>query len=279
MRGLYSLGLAAASTAAGILGAMLGLGGGVFIVPIYTLFFGVPQKAAIAASAIAVVSNSVVGSQSHLRSGFTNIRLVMLLLVPMTACAIVGALIGVYAPDALLSVLFGGVLIYAAFSMNLKKNAAPPPPGRPDPWALGATFTDPATTQPTSYVPERVRTGLGISGIAGVFSGMLGVGGGVVMVPAMTLVMRVPLKAAAGTSAFMVGMTSVATAFVYYANGKVDPTIAVPAMVGIFFGGRFGAALTRRLKVQSLTKVFVVILGFLGLWMIQSGADIIGRLS
>jgi len=276
---LYSAGLAAASTLAGILGAMLGLGGGVFIVPIYTLFFDVPQKAAIAASALAVVSNSVVGSQSHLRSGFTNLRLVMLLLLPMVAGAIVGAFVGVYAPDALLSVVFGGVLIYAAFSMLLKRSAAPDTSAEPDPWGLGASFVDPASKKTTAYVPQKVRAGLGIGGVAGMLSGMLGVGGGVVMVPAMTLVMKVPLKAAAGTSAFMVGMTAVATAFVYYSNGKVDPTIAAPAMVGIFFGGRFGAALTRRLKVQSLTMVFVVILAFLGLWMIQRGADIFGRLS
>jgi uncharacterized membrane protein YfcA len=103
---------------------------------------------------------------------------------------------------------------------------------------------------------------------------MLGVGGGVIQVPAMNLFMKVPLKAAAGTSAFMVGITSVATAFVHYSDGNVDPTVVAPAMIGIFAGGKIGSTLTKRLKVADLLMIFVAIIGFLGISMLLTGAGV-----
>jgi uncharacterized membrane protein YfcA len=106
---------------------------------------------------------------------------------------------------------------------------------------------------------------MGVGVGAGVISGMLGVGGGVVMVPAMNLLMRVPVKAAVGTSTFMVGMTSVATAFVFYSRGFIDPTLVVPAIVGVFLGGQIGSRLTRRIKAQRLALLFALILLYLGL--------------
>jgi uncharacterized protein len=108
---------------------------------------------------------------------------------------------------------------------------------------------------------------------------MLGVGGGVIQVPAMNLLMRVPLKAAAGTSTFMVGITAVATAFVYYARGKIDPTVVVPAMIGIFAGAQLGSRLTRRVKTQRLTLVFVIVLVYLGgsLLLKSAGIDLPGQ--
>ena len=106
---------------------------------------------------------------------------------------------------------------------------------------------------------------MGVGVGAGVISGMLGVGGGVVMVPAMNLLMRVPVKAAVGTSTFMVGMTSVATAFVFYSRGFIDPTLVVPAIIGVFLGGQIGSRLTRRIKAQRLALLFALILLYLGL--------------
>ena len=258
--------LGAVAAGAAILGSMLGLGGGVFLVPILTLFFGVDQKVAIGASAVAVVTNSVVGSSVHLRSRFTNLRLAMLLQVTTASGAIAGALVGVTADPAVVYGVFGAVLVYAAVSMAIPRAAGAEavPPGTPDPLGLGADFHDPAIGRQIGYVPTRVPAGLGISLGAGVLSGMLGVGGGVVMVPAMNLLMRVPVKAAVGTSAFMVGITSVATAFVFYSRGKIDPTVVVPAIVGVFAGGQLGSRLTRRLRARRLSLVFAAILIYLG---------------
>jgi uncharacterized membrane protein YfcA len=268
--------LGVVSAAAAIVGSMLGLGGGVFLVPIFTLFFGVDQKLAIGASAIAVVTNSVVGSSVHLKSQFTNLRLAMLLQVTMATGATIGAIVGVWAPERAVNVIFGLVLLYAATSMLLKRTAATvaADESAPDEWNLRASFTDPATKSGVTYVPEQVKAGLGISGIAGMLSGMLGVGGGVIQVPAMNLLMRVPVKAAAGTSSFMVGITAVATAFVYYSREKIDPTVVVPAMIGIFLGSQAGSRLTRRVKAHNLTLLFTVILLYLGISLLFKAADI-----
>lgn len=262
------LGLVAAVAA--VLGSMLGLGGGVFLVPIFTLFFGIDPKVAVGASAVVVVTNSVVGSTVHLRSRFTNLRLAMLLQVMTATGAILGAAYGVGADPRVIYVVFGVVLLYAAVSMAIPRSNRNVSLGE-DRLGLGAAYHDPATGQPVAYVPKRVAPGVGISAGAGVLSGMLGVGGGVVMVPVMNLLMGVPVKAAVGTSAFMVGITQVAPSFVYYANGKIDPRIVVPAVVGVFLGGQIGARLTRRLKAQRLAGVFAVVLGYLGISMVARG--------
>jgi uncharacterized membrane protein YfcA len=264
---LRSVELGGVAAVAAVLGSMVGLGGGVFMVPIFTLFFGVDQKLAIGASAVAVVTNSVVGSSVHLRSRFTNLRLAMLLQAITAGCATAGALVAVYADERAINAVFGAALLYASFSMATRRQVAVvvAAPGTPDPLRLGAAYHDPAAAATVSYVPRRLRLGLGISAVAGVVSGMLGVGGGVVQVPAMNLLMRVPIKAAAGTASFMVGITSVATAFVFYAEGKIDPRVVVPAMVGIFVGSQLGARLTRRFHAQRLGWVFVMILLYLGL--------------
>lgn len=260
---LRTLELGVVSAVTALVGSMLGLGGGVFLVPILTLFFDVDQKIAIGASAVAVATNSILGSTVHLESRFTNLRFAMLLLIATSAGALVGALVGVWAPERLINAIFGLVLLYAAGSMALKRATVPDTGDLPDPLGIGAGFHDPATNRTVRYVPQRLRLGLGISGIAGALSGMLGVGGGVIQVPAMNILMRVPVKAAVGTSSFMVGVTAVATAFVYYARERIDPTVVVPAMVGVFVGSQTGSRLTRRVRAQRLTLVFVLILLYL----------------
>ena len=260
---LQTVEIGVVAAVAAVLGSMLGLGGGVFLVPIVTLFFGIDPKIAVGASAVVVVTNSVVGSAGHLRSRFTNLRLAMILQVTTALGAIVGALVGVNADPSLVYLVFGLVLLYAAGSMALPRSDRPPALGA-DPLRLGAAFRDPAAGADIAYVPKRIGLGLGVSSGAGVLSGMLGVGGGVVMVPAMNLLMNVPVKAAVGTSTFMVGITSVATAFVFYANGFIDPTVVVPAVVGVFLGGQIGPRLTRRLRAQRLSFLFALILLYLG---------------
>ncbi len=264
---VYSIEIAAVAAIAAILGSMLGLGGGVFLVPILTLFFGIDPKFAVGASAVVVVTNSVVGSTNHLRIRFTNPRLAMLLQVATATGAIAGALYGVFADPRIIYIVFGAVLVYAAISMVVRseRSVTAPPPGAPDSLQLGAAFRDPAIGAEVGYIPTNVGAGIGVGVGAGVISGMLGVGGGVVMVPAMNLLMRVPVKAAVGTSTFMVGITSVATAFVFYSQGYIDPTLVVPAIIGVFLGGQIGSRLTRRIKAQRLALLFALILFYLGL--------------
>jgi uncharacterized membrane protein YfcA len=278
---LESIGLGAVAAGAAVLGSMLGLGGGVFLVPIFTLFFAVDQKIAIGASAVAVATNSVIGSSVHLRSRFTNLRLAMLLQITTATGAIAGALIGVYANPRFINAVFGIVLVYAAVSMIRQRHAVPPPPAgiADDPYQIGASYHDPATGKTMRYVPRRVPLGLGISGLAGTLSGMLGVGGGVIQVPAMSILMRVPVKAAAGTSSFMVGITAVATATVFYAQGEIDPEVVVPAMLGIAVGSQIGARLTRRVRTHNLVLIFFLILIYLGgsLLLRAAGIDLPGQ--
>lgn len=280
------------SAGAGVVGSMLGLGGGIFMVPLFTLFFGVDQKVAIGASAVAVVANSVVGSTVHLRSQFTNLRLAMLLQVTTAAGATVGAIVGVAANQRVISAVFAAVLVYAIVSMLAQRRSRPtaapgpvaPPvamPGEPDyAFAQPLPVDDPLTGhyrdrgKDVTYTPERVPAGVGISGLAGVLSGMLGIGGGLVQVPAMSILMNVPVKAAAGTSTFMVGFASVATATVYYASGEIDPQVVVAALLGVFVGSQIGPRITRRVATERLVLFFVTIMVFLAISMILQAAAV-----
>lgn len=264
------IGIGLAALAAATLGSMLGLGGGVFLVPILTLFFDIDPHVAVGASAVCVVSNSVVGSTTHIRSGFTNLRLAMVLQVTTAIGAIIGALIALRVDAEVISIVLGIVLLYSAGSMLRQRRVAPAPvpADAPDPWRLRTTFVDPASGAATEYLPQRLETGMAISGGAGVISGMTGIGGGAIQVPLMNLLMKVPVKAAAGTSAFMVGLTAVATSAVFFAHDELDPSVVVPAMVGIFLGARMGSQVTRRLPTHRLIIVFVAVLAYLGASMV-----------
>lgn len=270
------IGIGVGALFAATFGSMLGLGGGVFLVPILTLFLDIDPRIAVGASAICVVTNSVVGSTVHIKSGFTNLRMAMLLQITTATGAIIGALIALKVNANAITVVLGLVLIYSAISMLRQRRTVPPPPppDAPDPWALRASYDDPATRGTVEYIPQRMQTGMAVSGGAGVLSGMLGIGGGAIQVPLMNLLMKVPVKAAAGTSSFMVGLTAVATAAVFYSHDQIDPRVVVPAMVGIFTGARLGSQITRRIQTQRLVIVFVIVLAYLGISMILEAAGI-----
>lgn len=271
-----SLYLALAAAGASILGSMLGLGGGVFIVPLFTLFLGVDPKIAVGASAIAVVTNSVVGSTRHLRNRYVNVRLSMLLEVSTALGAILGAVIAVAVNAGFLEALLGAVLLYSAWSMLRGRSIEIPNAEEEDPDAMDLmdSFPEGKSGKVVRYIPQRIPLGIGASSGAGVISGMLGIGGGVIQVPLMNLLMKVPLRAAAGTSSFMVGMTAVATATVFYASGNIDPRVTVPAMIGVLLGSNIGSILTKRLKTDRLVVVFVVVMVYLGVSMVLSALGI-----
>jgi uncharacterized membrane protein YfcA len=260
---------------AGVLGSMLGLGGGVFIVPILSIFFGTELKTAIAASAVAVVANSVVGSTVHLRNRFTNLRLAVLMEIATTAGALGGGFIAVLISPNALRAVFGLVLLYVSYAMlrrsTVHETAASV---RSDPLRAGATFHDPASGCDIAYVPKNLAYGLPVSSIAGVLSGLLGIGGGVVKVPIMNTIMGVPVKAAAGTSTFMVGITVSASAFVYYSHGYIDPRVTVPALLGVIVGARTGATLARRVRSVMMVRILVVVLFYLAVSLLLQAAGV-----
>ncbi len=270
-----SLYFALSALVASVFGSMLGLGGGVFIIPLFTLLLGVDPKVAIAASAVCVVANSVIGSLRHVSNGYVNIRLAMLLEVTTAIGAIIGAIIAVRIDADVLRGLMGVLLLYAAYSMargNKSATAGSDDEPLPDPYGMEWQYSDHGSA--VRYVPQKLQAGIGAGTIAGVLSGMLGIGGGLVKVPVMNLVMKIPLRAAAGTSSFMVGMTAAASALVFYSAGHMDPNVTAPALVGTLCGSTLGSTLTKKFHVGHLLSIFVVIMLVLGINMILSAFGI-----
>jgi uncharacterized membrane protein YfcA len=263
MDAIFSAGLVLAGFGAGLLGALLGLGGGVFLVPALVLAFNLPTLTAIGTSNVAVVATSTAGASSYVRDRLANIRLALVLLISTTAAALVSSLVASYLPQRLLSGLFAAVLIYAAISM-LRSRAEPEEKssieagekGRGLDLGLEDVYQDAATGKTEAYRPRNVRTAMSISALAGVIAGLLGVGGGIVQMPVMNLLMRVPLKVATGTSNFMIGVTATSAAFVRYENGDIDPLIAVPVALSVFLGARVGAWLVPRTPINRLKTIF-----------------------
>lgn len=258
-----------------VLGSMLGLGGGIIIIPLFTLYLDVDPKIAVAASAVSIVTNSVVGSQKHLFNRFVNVRLAMILEITTAIGAIVGAIIAVMIDANFLRVFMGLMLLYAAFTMlrGRKIAIANVPTDTPDPHGLMAQYTE-RDGSIVTYLPQRLNVGIPTSGAAGVISGMLGIGGGVIQVPLMNLIMKVPLRAASGTSSFMIGMTGVASAFVYWASGTIDPRVTIPAMLGVFLGSNLGSILTRRLDTSKLSLFLIMVMVYLGISMLLDALGI-----
>ncbi|HEX9988253.1 MAG TPA: sulfite exporter TauE/SafE family protein [Chloroflexia bacterium] len=254
-------GLAVTGFGAGLLGALLGLGGGVFVVPALTLIFGLPTLTAVGTSNVAVVATSTAGASTYVRSRLTNIRLGLVLLISTTLAALVSSLVASYLPEQVLSGLFAVVLLYVAVTMlrsGKKQDAkAVLTPGETSMGeGLDGTYHDAATGKMESYRPRNVRTGMGISALAGVVAGLLGVGGGIIQMPVMTLLMGVPVKVATGTSNFMIGVTATSAAFVRYAHGDIDPLVAVPTALFVFLGARVGAWLVPKIPGARLRTIF-----------------------
>ncbi len=255
-------GFAVTGFVAGMLGALLGLGGGVFIVPALVLIFRLPYPVAVGTSNVAVVATSTAGASTYVRNRLTNIRLGLVLLVSTTLAAMISSLLVSIVPEQILSALFAAVLVYAATSMLRGKAQAPKEAGQDartdtsENLGLEGTYYDASTRTEESYSPRNVRTGMGISALAGVIAGLLGVGGGIVQMPVMNLLMGVPLKVATGTSNFMIGVTATSAAFVRYANGDIDPLIAVPTALFVFLGAKVGAWLVPRTPNARLRTIF-----------------------
>jgi uncharacterized membrane protein YfcA len=259
----------------GVFGSMVGLGGGVFMVPALALFMDVPIHQAIAASLLAVVATSTTAAAAYLRDDLTNLRLGMTLETATVTGALAGGLAGAVLSRSVLSAVFGGVMVVVALYLLVRPLDGGPPVDEPETvGTLGASYYDCSLAKAVSYRVRRLAAGLGASLIAGTVSGLLGVGGGFLKVPVMVLAMRVPVRAAVCTSSFMIGVTACAGAIVYLARGLVDPITAVPVVLGVVVGAYLGSHVARRVRSSVLTVTLAVVLLALAVQMILAAAGI-----
>ncbi len=260
------------SIGAGFLGALLGLGGGIIIVPVLTLLFDVDIRYAIAASLISIVASSSGAAASYLRDRLTNLRLAVLLEVGTVAGAMLGFLISSKVGTSFLFLLFGVFLFFSALMMGRKKDGQNGP-GRNHPWSesLGLAGVYPEGGKQIAYSVDHVPLGLATMVLAGALSALLGIGSGIFKVMAMDGAMKLPIKVSSATSNFMIGVTATASAGAYLIRGDVRPEIAGPVAVGIVIGAWIGAAYMVKLPARTVRRVFVLVMGIVSLQMIYRG--------
>jgi len=269
---LFTVLVIAGSAAAGLLGALTGLGGGIVIIPMLTILFGVNIRYAIGASLVAVIATSSGAAAAFVREGYTNIRVGIFLEVATTLGALLGAAIAAYAPASALGILFGVVLLYTAYS-SMGAHHEHLYTGPLDPWSkrLKLDSTYPGPEGPIPYSARRITLGFCLMLLAGVLSALLGIGSGVIKVLAMDRAMQLPFKVSTTTSNFMIGVTAAAGAGVYLHRGYIEPTIALPVMVGVLLGAGLGADLLTRAPTLALRRLFTVVVVVLALEMLYKG--------
>ena len=263
------------SIVAGFIGAMFGLGGGVLIIPFLTLVEGVPVPLAVGASIVSVVATSSASAATYVQDHLTNLRLGMFLEIGTVAGAITGAFVSVFLPASYLFILFGIILLYATIVMIRARGIDFPANVRPDKTsrilALGSQYEDHSLNRVVKYEVTRTPLTVFIGFFAGIVSGLLGVGGGIINVPTMNLVSKIPVKVASATSNFIIGVTAAASASVYLLRGDVHPLLAAPLIIGVAGGALLG---TKVLKVTPPTRVkvaFGILLAAISLLMILKG--------
>ncbi len=266
------------SIIAGFIGALFGLGGGVLIIPFLTLVEGVPVPLAVGASIVSVVATSSSSAATYVQDHLTNLRLGMFLEIGTVAGAITGAFVAVFLPASVLFVLFGLILLYATIIMVRARGIDFPADVKPDKTSrilsLGGQYEDHSLNRVVKYEVTRTPLTVFIGYFAGIVSGLLGVGGGIINVPTMNLVSKIPVKVASATSNFMIGVTAAASASVYLIRGDVNPLLAAPLIVGVAGGALLG---TRVLKVTPPTRVkvaFGILLAAISLLMILKGFNL-----
>jgi uncharacterized membrane protein YfcA len=263
------------SIIAGVLGSLLGLGGGIIVVPALTLLLHIPIRFAIGASIVSVIATSSGAAAAYVRERMTNLRVAMVLEVATTSGAITGAYIAGRIAGRWLFIIFGVIMGYSAIAMFRKRHHVAGAPVPPDRWAdvlaLHDSYYDEAAGEEIHYRVTRTRLGLGLMYVAGIVSGLLGIGSGALKVPAMDLAMGLPIKVSTATSNFMIGVTAAASAGVYFARGDINPMVAAPVACGVLLGATGGSYLLGRLKSQLIRAVFVVVLLWVSLEMLLKG--------
>jgi uncharacterized protein len=262
------------SLTAGLLGALTGLGGGVVLVPLLTVFFHVDIRYAIGVSLISVIATSSGAAAAYVREGFSSVRIGMFLEVATTLGAILGAYLATVVHTQALAIIFGLVLLYSAVaSWQQTKDVALEVKGHSrwsDKLELSGTYPG-RDGKPCKYEVENISGGFGLMFVAGTLSGLLGIGSGAVKVLAMDRVMKVPFKVSTTTSNFMIGVTAAASAGIYLHRGLVAPGLAFPVMLGVLAGSLIGARYLVRARTAVLRSVFTIVVLALGVEMIVNG--------
>ena len=264
---------------AGVLGAILGLGGGILLVPLLTLFFGVSLPYAMGASIVSVIATSCGAAAGHLSSGLANLRLGLFLATATVSGALLGAgLVGVV-PARALQILFGLALGYSAFTTLRQLHVEVAESLTVDPLAqrfgLGGVYHDRALGRDVAYQAVHVGRGTAVMFGAGVLSGLLGIGSGAFKVLAMDTFMRLPMKVSTATSNFMIGLTAAASAGVYFSRGDIHPVIATPVALGVLLGSYVGTRLIGRLRNTTVRKLFLPIVLYLAVSMLLRGLGLV----
>ena len=270
--------IALGSFFAGFLGAITGLGGGVVIVPLLALALGVDIRYAIGASLVSVIATSSGAAAAYVKEGFSNIRIGMFLEIATSAGALTGAFLATILPVTAIGVVFGLVLLYSAYHALTPVPEHLEPAKAPDRLAtlLNMHGTYPTEQGLVSYNVRAVPMGFGLMTVAGILSGLLGIGSGAVKVIAMDQVMRIPFKVSPTTSNFMIGVTAAASAGVYLSRGYIDPGLAMPVVLGVLAGSTLGARFLTAARTTVLRKIFSGVIAILALEMIYNSLK--GRL-
>ena len=268
----FTLFVALGSFGAGLLGSLTGLGGGMVVVPMLTILFHVDLRYAIGASLVSVIATSSGAAAAYVREGYTNVRVGIFLEVATTTGALSGAAVAGFIPTGALAVLFGLVLLYAAFrSLQAVQEHASTLPSHPWATRLRLDGIYPADGAMRPYSVQGVPTGFSLMFVAGVLSALLGIGSGVIKVLAMDRVMQLPFKVSATTSNFMIGVTAAASAGIYLHRGYIDPAIATPVMLGVLPGALLGARILSRARVRWLRTTFTLVVFALAAEMLYKG--------
>lgn len=258
---------------AGLLGSLTGLGGGVVVIPLLTLGLGVDMRYAVGAALVASIANSSGAAAAYIREGITNVRIGMFLEIATTIGAVIGAMIAMWLPTSVVAMIFGCVLIFSAVMSVRKHDEHTAVSHKKDRWgqALKLDGKYPSESGIKSYQVRNVAGGFSLMGLAGVVSGLLGIGSGALKVLAMDIVMKVPFKVSTTTSNFMIGVTAVASAVVYLQRGYIDPVIAMPIVVGVLIGAFIGSKVLMKVRVRPLRILFSVVITILAIEMIYNG--------
>jgi uncharacterized protein len=264
--------IAVASILAGLLGALTGLGGGVIVVPLLTLGFGVDIRYAIGAALVSVIATSSGTAIAYVREGYSNIRVGMFLEIATTFGAITGALIAAKTPTRVIAIIFGVVLLVSTYLSNRSHHTqAVDLPIDPLATRLKLNGSYPTPQGKQSYHVQHVPGGFAVMLVAGALSGLLGIGSGALKVIAMDQVMQLPFKVSTTTSNFMIGVTAAASAGIYFSRGYIDPGLCMPVLLGVLVGAWWGAKVLVRAKVAALRIIFSLVLLVIGIQMIYTG--------
>ena len=269
----FTLILLAASYCAGLLGSLTGLGGGVVVIPVLTLCFGVDFHYAVGAALVASIATSSGSGSAYVKEGVTNIRLGMFLEIATTIGAVCGAAVAIYLNSNTIAIIYGGVLVLTAVMQQRRKSDHDGVVGSEMARRLKLFGSWPQMDGTMKHYQLRhVGGGFSVMYVAGVLSGILGIGSGVLKVIAMDGIMKVPFKVSTTTSNFMMGVTACASAVIYVQRGNIVPGMACPVMIGVLFGALTGAKLLKRLDVRLLRRIFCIVILMVAANMIYQGA-------